>query len=258
MRTQLTDDQVKFLRQNFKLDRKELTRLFNKKFKQNKSVVSIYSWLRRHGFAIKTNHYSDEQIDFLRDNNQINPFKLTRLFNKKFGVSRSVESVFSFLQRQGFVVKKSGYTDEQIDFLHDNYELQASELTRLFNKKFKEEKSIQSLKAQKKKYGLTNKHYMFTEKQTEFLKANINLDRSVLTKLYNKEFKQNKSVNSITCMLSKRGLLKRKSYTDEQVEFLKTNSWMEVKRLTKLFNETFKEKKSVIAIKAQLFCRGLR
>ncbi|MDR2457534.1 MAG: hypothetical protein LBD41_03535, partial [Clostridiales Family XIII bacterium] len=75
MRTQLTDDQVEFLRKNFNLDRKELTRLFNKKFKQNKSVVSITSWLRRHGFAIKTNHYTDEQIDFLRKNIDQNPFK---------------------------------------------------------------------------------------------------------------------------------------------------------------------------------------
>ncbi|MDR2457613.1 MAG: hypothetical protein LBD41_03940 [Clostridiales Family XIII bacterium] len=201
-----SEKEIKFLRKNVKLDHHELTRLFNKKFKQNRSVSSIDLCLRAHSLDITTTRVTGEQLKFLQKNVKLNRTDLTRLFNKKFKLNKSVQAICSLIYTHGLAINIKRYTEEQINFFKNNVKLSGPEFIRLFNKKFAQNRTLGSIKYLRKIYGVSAKHYIFTEKQIEFLRKNINLNRRELTFLFNKKFKQDKTVNAICSFLSKKGL----------------------------------------------------
>ncbi|MDR2457533.1 MAG: hypothetical protein LBD41_03530 [Clostridiales Family XIII bacterium] len=199
--------------------------------------------------------YTEEEIKFLQDNRNLDRRELTRLFNKKFNQNRSVGTIYVLLHLRGLNRKTNRCTKEQSDFLRDNFELNRVELTRLFNKKFKQNKSVTSIMNWLHTHGLVKRNCLpFTDEQIDFLRDNHELNRIKLTQLFNKKFRQNRSLGSIRWCLTTRGFIIRKikRYTDKQIDFLRDNIELSRVELTRLFNETFNENRTVSAIINQL------
>jgi AraC-like DNA-binding protein len=213
MAPRYSEKEIEFLLKNAKLDYHELTRIFNKKFKQNRSASSIDLWLRAHDLNIKSTRVTGEQLKFLQKNVMLNRKDLTRLFNKKFKLNKSVKAISTLIYTHGLAVTINRYTEDHINFFQNNFKLSGSEFIRLFNKTFAQNRTLGSIKYLRKKHGVSAKRYVFTEKQVEFLRKNINLNRTALTALFNKKFKQDNSVCSICSFLSKHGLTKKRKNT---------------------------------------------
>ena len=73
----------------------EITRLFNERFGMNATIVAIRSLKTRHGIQSgvtrSKKQYTQEQLDYLEELSAKGLFntEITKLFNKKFGTSRT-------------------------------------------------------------------------------------------------------------------------------------------------------------------------
>ncbi len=86
-----TDEYVNFIQQNLDKTDNELTKLFNRKFNLNKKPVDVKRCrLRYIGKKRKRYHfYTEEEIDFLLNNNHLPKRQLTKLFNEKFHLKKT-------------------------------------------------------------------------------------------------------------------------------------------------------------------------
>ena len=97
---------------------------------------------------MRTNSYTGEQLEFLRDGYQkMNTLDLTEAFNKRFGQSRTHSAIRSVLRNNGIkcgrkhkdrlVRRLRLYTEEQIQYLRDNYrDISVAEMAEKFNTEF--------------------------------------------------------------------------------------------------------------------------
>lgn len=115
--------------------------------------------------------YTEEHINYLR---KISPGRyndeVTRMFNKKFGMSATGAAISTLRVRHGIRLgvskARKQYTDEQLDYLK---ELSAqglfnTEITRQFNQKFGTDKTETAIKSMRSKYGFkTSARYYWEE-----------------------------------------------------------------------------------------------
>lgn len=104
--------------------------------------------------------YYQEHIDYLRE---ISPGRyndeVTRMFNKKFGMSATQNVIRTLRTRHGIRLgvprARKQYTDEQIAYLKELSEqgLFNAEITRRFNKKFGTRRTGSAIQQQRIKYG---------------------------------------------------------------------------------------------------------
>lgn len=99
--------------------------------------------------------YTEEQIDWLKKNSRsYDSYRTLRNdFNKKFGTSKTVPAIQQYLTKilkiQLMTEKKSHiFTSEEEDWVRDNYHkfMSYSDLTNEFNRVFKKNKTIQSIR----------------------------------------------------------------------------------------------------------------
>lgn len=151
------------------------------------------------------------------------------------------------------------YTEEQNKFILENCnKYYLDELTRLFNKKFNENKSYDSMKnkvknmtknykLRDKKENLLKRKSLFNEEEHNFLKENRNQYNSLeeLRNAFNENFNRNITYNSIKAYCGRHNLLtegrrKPHTYTKEELEWTKNNyqKYMLEKRFD---NDKFRE-----------------
>lgn len=110
--------------------------------------------------------------------------------------------------------KIKGYSDEQIQYIVDNYSIMTiSEIAKKLNKK------PNSISYVAHKLGLLKQpHFPWTNKDRQFLHDNYMLMSSEELAI-----KLNRTQNSINAELSRQGLIRHKNWTCQEIKFLKEN-----------------------------------
>ena len=126
----------------------ELTEMFNEYFGENQSRSAIVDVLHRKGW--KKLAYTAEMLAFLEKGcRNHNETELTAIFNKRFEQNRTVSAIKLLLRRRGFIKpaeKAFRYTPAMLMFLKEQYKVHtASELTRLFNEHFDQNKTVNAI-----------------------------------------------------------------------------------------------------------------
>lgn len=158
--------------------------------------------------------YSEEHKEFLEGiiDGRTDP-EVTELFNKRFGVNKTVSAIKSFRNRVG--VRRSGrkdiYSEEQIDYLRQiSLGRTNEEIARLFNDRFGTDRSVNSVKSARGRHGIRKVVVpeKYTEEQIEYLRE-ISPGRTSreITDMFNKRFKQNRTVSGIDSIRTKSGIL---------------------------------------------------
>ncbi|MBC3213418.1 HNH endonuclease signature motif containing protein [Serratia fonticola] len=95
--------------------------------------------------------YTDIQIVFLESICRGNTYKeITQAFNYRFNTKKTPMAIQHKLKALGldeYVSKESRYTEQQLTFLYVNKQLSWAALTKEYNKKFSEEKTIDAIRA---------------------------------------------------------------------------------------------------------------
>lgn len=148
-RTFLTDEQVKFLKENYNQFRyKELAEMFNRRFNEQKKLTQIKIACRKYDLKKERISYTDEQIEFIKNTYKgITHEELTKRFNKKFNIKRTVIQIKNVCAVRNFLDNRDiRYTEEQIKWLRDNVNGKRwTEITALFNERFSKNKTKNQL-----------------------------------------------------------------------------------------------------------------
>lgn len=89
--------------------REELTAMFNKHFGTSLTKSGIETKCKRCGYPNNIEHYTDEQIEFLKENCRLYSRKeLTEKFNEKFGTSKTMLALRQFCNKYGFNSSNNG------------------------------------------------------------------------------------------------------------------------------------------------------
>lgn len=111
-----TDEQIGYLREVADMtDRsnKEITDMFNERFKQSKSVNAIISIKSKHGIKSYTKKYTPNQINYLRNIAPGRAHKLiTEMFNKKFNQDRTEEGISSIMHENCIKTGNTGWFEK--------------------------------------------------------------------------------------------------------------------------------------------------
>lgn len=118
-RNRYTPEQLEFLRTGYAtMAIRQLTPVFNAKFGESKTAGQLKAALNNHritcgrkgGERIHFAHlYTEEQVQFLRDNYQGRSVaELTALFNKRFGASMTVLQIKAFVSNRGITSGRTG------------------------------------------------------------------------------------------------------------------------------------------------------
>lgn len=269
-----TPEMIDFLRekvaQGIKI--RDIVPLFNDQFDSNVSQNALFCILSQHG--IRSNFfYTEEMISFLReeDGNCRSRKELTRRFNEKFGTQKTTASINTFLWEHGIHADwKFRYTKEMDDFICHHYGMTYSELTKLFNEKFKTNKNRISIGMRCRELGLRCSKEMISKINQEYGQAELDFlrkklplvkTRSELTRSFNNHFNSKKSEKAICHIVLKYfpDSANKFLYTKEMEDFLKANTSPNISYsiLTRIFNESFKDKRTLSAIKAKCQSMGL-
>lgn len=204
----MTREQEAFLRENCRLPRKELTRIYNRRFGKSVSyseVCRLCNYLKLpNGTGL-----TEEQKSFLIKNSRLPRKRLTEEFNRCFGASRCISYINLFCEGKE-LPSSTRFTREQADFLEANQNIPRKELQNLFNEHFGEKKSLSSINnfCSRNRMRSSNTDRRYTEEQKAFIKENIDLPRDELTYQFNQKFKADRSVSSIKVCISKYRLTK--------------------------------------------------
>lgn len=93
----------------------EITRLFNERFGMNATIVAIRSLKKRHGIQSgvtrSKKQYTQEQLDYLEELSAKGLFntEITKLFNKKFGTSRTENAIQNIRTKYGIKTSARNY-----------------------------------------------------------------------------------------------------------------------------------------------------
>lgn len=109
--------------------------------------------------------YSNEQINWLRQNYPLEESReeTTRRFNETFNLNKSCYAIRSFAQTLGLKKNKFYYTNEQIEWVKQNWENDETreETVERFNKIFNEHCSVGAIKTLAIRLGLKKRSYHF-------------------------------------------------------------------------------------------------
>lgn len=159
-----TEEQIEYLREispNRYND--EITRMFNEKYGTNVTIGAINSIKYRHGIKSKLSSgpraYSEEETAYIKEvavgrkNKEI-----AELVNKRFDTDRTALSIAAMKTRSGIVSfpqKNKPYTEEQIEYIRQIATGRTNlEITKMYNKKFKEERSESGISSIRLKYDI--------------------------------------------------------------------------------------------------------
>lgn len=93
----------------------EITRLFNERFGMNATIVAIRSLKTRHGIQSgvtrSKKQYTQEQLDYLEELSTKGLFntEITKLFNEKFGTSRTENAIQNMRTKYGIKTSARNY-----------------------------------------------------------------------------------------------------------------------------------------------------
>lgn len=160
-----SDEMIRFLRENKgRMNNIELTKKFNERFTQNKSVFAIKRVCFDNGLCAKTK-YDNKIKEFIKNNITGMSFReITKKVNEKFNLNKSVRQIKSFCiwhkiyngkgKRSSELFK---FTDEMILFIKKNiYKTSYKELAERFNQHFSVNITTHNLKNKCKRLGLLN------------------------------------------------------------------------------------------------------
>lgn len=184
--------------------------------------------------------FTEEQKEYLKNRKDTPRSVLTRMFNEEFGEECSLSSISSFCSRHKLSNEAAVFSEEQKQFLIENYDIPHKELLRQFNEKFGTDRDLMSIRNFGVRYGVKKEIVSYSEEQIAFLKENDRIPRKVLTDMFNERFKVNKTYSQIAELCKKLGLVNSRTYTEEQQAFLEQHSsLMSRKELTDAFNAAF-------------------
>lgn len=194
--------------------------------------------------------YTKEQENFIRQNYTTGTDRqeFAKTFNKKFKTNKRPSALFDKAKRIGSVhrtrnVKK--YTQEEEQYILDYYNnpLNGYKFTEAFNKKFKSNRTLASIKNKAAELGKTESVF-FTDEELNFLKRNSKkCSRTELMEAFNKKFNKNRSLISIIDACSYRGYNILTKREDGEVWLEKRpdkNDYMRIK-LSKSENKLWKK-----------------
>lgn len=112
-----TLEQMKWLRENnYYHRRKELAKLFNEKFKTNRTEAAIDNWVKTNcdkKYYQEQIRYSEEEKKWLIENYPKYTYRtLTEEFNKKFNKRKSIYALETFCQLKLKITCRSAYNDK--------------------------------------------------------------------------------------------------------------------------------------------------
>ena len=88
---------------------KEITKMFNEKFQQNRTVQAIIGIKCQNGIRSYTRKYTDEHLDFLRSVSKKGSHRyITQLFNERFQDNRTETSIKSIMHEKGILLADDG------------------------------------------------------------------------------------------------------------------------------------------------------
>lgn len=150
-----TDNMVDFLSANAdQYTLAELTKIFNEKFKCNKTLSAIENFVYQNKLRSPSFIFTEEMVDFLRASpDYISSKELTNRFNSNFNLSKEPYHIRNCCLKNG-IKKSKVISDEMIDFLRANFEdISHEELTMRFNSKFNLNKKKYDIAVYCSKYG---------------------------------------------------------------------------------------------------------
>lgn len=198
-----TDEMVDFLVKNQSMNRAELEKAFNCKFKTDYTKDTIRLELYKHtDRRVKNKHnYSNEQEKFIKENNGLSHKEITLTFNRKFGTSISQSALTSKRKNMGLCkYKHHKYTDDEIKWIkNQSKEISKAELFKRFCKEFGRNMTEKSFISFLSKSGIrTEKRHHYTKKQNDFLIENVGkIPYRKLTELFNEKFNADVSLVSL-------------------------------------------------------------
>ena len=201
---EFTDEMISFLVGNCDMNRKDLSMVFNAKFKTDYPQERIRQELYKHtnDRLSKKHEYTQEQEDFIKENaNILSRKSLLYMFNQKFKTKLTYSAITQKIYNLGLDKKIEHITDEQRDFLISNFKgMDWKSLCDLFNRKYETHFSTKSLNRVVYENGYKKyKRNHFTEEQRIFLIENIEkYSYPRLTKEFNKKFNSDCTQGSIT------------------------------------------------------------
>lgn len=102
--------------------------------------------------------YTQEEIDYLReigDMTGLTNKEITEMFNKRFNQNRTATAIIGAKSRQNIKSYTKVYTEEQLDYLREITPGRTSkEITEMFNKKFNENRTEDSIKSIRQEHGI--------------------------------------------------------------------------------------------------------
>lgn len=132
------------------------------------------------------------------------------------------------------------FSPEQVAFLKENFKKHPiSVLTEEFNKAFSTCKTREQIRKKCSKMGMSS-YPNYTSEQVDFLRNNF--DKSTFDELaiqFNERFNQKRTANALMQFCEKHGMVKKMTYTKEQLDFIDNNGKMDRIELCKKFNEKF-------------------
>lgn len=88
---------------------KEIQRMFNDKFKTNRTLNAIVGAKCKHGIKSYTRKYTGKQLEYLRNMSQkYSRREITKKFNKKYNDSRTEASIKSIMHEKGMSLADDG------------------------------------------------------------------------------------------------------------------------------------------------------
>ena len=179
-----TPAQVEWLKENYKaitskevFFRKKLTEDFNKEFKTDVKELTIVNKCKTLGLKQNSYSFTEEQNEWLAKNclNYDNYRDFCNVFNEKFNANKKRDSFMVYCLRKNFLVEDTSYwSEEQEDFIRENYELYtANKLTELLNEKFGIQKNLCVVKHKITKLNCCSKVRYYTEEEKEWILNNL-------------------------------------------------------------------------------------
>lgn len=215
-----TPAQVEWLKENYKVItnkdvffRKKLTEDFNKEFGTNVKELTIAHKCRKLGLKQNSYSFTEEQNKWLANNclNYDNYKDFCNAFNEKFNANKKRDSFMIYCLRKKFLVEDTSYwSEEQEDFIRENYELYTvKELVELFNEKFRSKKTLNMVKHKITELNCCSKVRYYTNEEKEWILNNLN-NYSLIEDIYNafkEKFNLDISLRSFRFLTSKMNIL---------------------------------------------------
>lgn len=204
--------------------------------------------------------YTEEQRTWLIEHKYMKRKELVSEFNRVFNCNRTLSGLTSFMGKKlgivndKFWAEHAPYTDEQNDFLRDNFNVERHELTKMFNERF----------GTKKTYGTISKYmtvhfglivpqcgYTYSDEQIAWLEQfkDSGLPYSMIAEMFNEHFnlgedeKKNKDQICHICrerLGFKQRVVSPREFTKEELAWIKENQYGILRtELAKRFNEHF-------------------